>query len=196
MSGLVDERDATIACMRSWLRQHRIGTGLGLIGVSIVLIGTWLWRPPASPVMVVVPTLAPSPTAQILVHVVGEVRTPGLYQLPLGARVVDAVNRAGGLTNAADAHALNLAARLADGQRVAIPIQGPAPAPAAGGRLNLNRASRAELEGLPGIGAATAQRIVDHRERNGPFQTLEQLRELRILTATVADRIRDLVVVE
>jgi competence protein ComEA len=188
--------NGTIAAVRGWLAERRVGLGLGLLGLSIVLIGVWLWRPPTAPVIVTVPTLAPSPTVQIMVHVVGEVREPGLYQFPMGARVVDAVDRAGGLTAAADANALNMAARLADGQRIAIPAQGLAAPSVSAGRLNLNRASRAELEGLPGIGAITAQRIVEHRDRNGPFQTLDQLRDLRILTAAITDRIRDLVVVE
>lgn len=132
-------------------------------------------------------------------HVVGAVASPGVYQLPLGARVEDAIGLAGGLTDSADPSSLNLASRLVDGQQVAVKPKASDAAAAAdprvGGRLNLNAASAADLDGLPGIGPVLAQRIVDRRQRLGPFESIEQLRDEKILTNAVYERIKDLVAV-
>jgi competence protein ComEA len=117
-----------------------------------------------------------------------------VYSFSPGARVSDAIDRAGGGIQDADLSPLNLAARLMDGQRVQVPRIGEGAPSSNVGRVNLNRASRSELEALPGIGAATAQRIIEQRERNGPFQSLEQLRDLRLIPGSTLDRLRDLVV--
>jgi competence protein ComEA len=117
----------------------------------------------------------------VVVDVAGAVRRPGLYRLPPGARVADAVARAGGLTRHADSTLINLAAPLADGEQVLVSAQGGgASAAAAGGGapsapVHLNSAAPEALDGLPGVGPVTAQKIVAYRQQHGPFTSLEGL---------------------
>jgi competence protein ComEA len=121
-------------------------------------------------------------TARLLVvDVAGSVRRPGLYRLPQGTRVADAVARAGGLTRHADSTLINLAAPLADGEQVLVSAQGGgAGAVAAGGAapsapVHLNSADAEQLDTLPGVGPVTAQKIVTYRAQNGPFKSLDGL---------------------
>jgi competence protein ComEA len=117
----------------------------------------------------------------VVVDVAGAVRRPGLYRLQQGARVADAVARAGGLTRHADSTLINLAAPLADGEQVLVSAQGGgASAAAAGGGapsapVHLNSAGAGDLDGLPGVGPVTAQKIVAYRQQHGPFTSLEGL---------------------
>jgi competence protein ComEA len=117
----------------------------------------------------------------VVVDVAGAVRKPGLYRLQQGARVADAVARAGGLTRHADSTLINLAAPLADGEQVLVSAQaGDATAAAAGGGassapVHLNSAGAEDLDGLPGVGPVTAQKIVAYRQQHGPFTSLEGL---------------------
>jgi competence protein ComEA len=181
--------------MLGWLRGNWSGLGVGLLIATFVLVASWFTRTPPTPVTVIVPTLSPSPTANVVVHVAGAVRDPGVYVVPVGARVADALEQAGGALEGADQSGFNLAARLTDGQRINVPMAGEI-RPAVPGRVDLNRASRPELEALPGIGPATAQRIMELRERSGPIRSLDQLRELRIIPNQTAERLRDLVIVD
>lgn len=138
----------------------------------------------------------------IQVYVGGEVATPGLYSIPRGSRIFDAVNAAGGLLSGADTSAIGLASPLNDADQVIIPPRAqatftPQPAPATShpavatefgsavpslkaeaGPINVNTASAIELELLPDIGPIIAQRIVDYRLQHGPFQSLEELAEI------------------
>ncbi|MDQ4137780.1 MAG: SLBB domain-containing protein, partial [Actinomycetota bacterium] len=122
---------------------------------------------------------APSGTtrdSRILVHVLGAVTEPGLYELADGERLVDAVAAAGGFTAEADRAALNLARVVSDGEQVYVPVVGEEPPPAAedpGGLVNLNTADAAELETLPGLGPELAARIVEWRTQNGRFSTVD-----------------------
>jgi len=126
-----------------------------------------------------------------LVHVAGAVRHPGVYRLGDGARVQDAVRRAGGRASGADLNAINLAARVADGQHVIVPRHGdPAPAESGDGDgstgdpsapVSLNGASAAQLEALPHVGPALARAIIDYRERHGGFKSVHELRNIRRL---------------
>lgn len=126
--------------------------------------------------------------AVVCVHVAGCVAAPGVVSLPEGSRVSDAVDAAGGLTAGAAPQAVNLARVLADGEQVVIPstaeasapaapssAEGAAGTPAAGGKVNLNTADAAELQTLSGVGAAKAAKIIAHREKNGPFKTVDDL---------------------
>ena len=130
------------------------------------------------------PQAAPRPAARpIVVDVVGAVREPGLYHLADGARVADAVAQAGGLSRRADRRAVNLAARLADGQQVIVAVRGSPAAltatgsgpSAPGAPLSLSAATAEQLDTLPGIGPVTAQKIVAFRQEHGPFTSVEGL---------------------
>jgi competence protein ComEA len=130
----------------------------------------------------------PAPTSFLVVDVAGAVRRPGLYRLPQGSRIADAIARAGGATRAADQTLVNLAAPIADGEQVLVPATGSSGAGAAGGAaaaspaagaptapLDLNSATAAQLDALPGVGPVTAQKIVDYRQQHGPFTSVDDL---------------------
>jgi competence protein ComEA len=114
----------------------------------------------------------------LYVHIVGEVISPGMYQLPLGARLVDAVFAAGGLTKDADNSSVNLARELSDGEQVVVYKIGDvaeAGGSAPGGLVSINRATAEQLEELPGIGPALSARIIAYRDANGGFKAKEDL---------------------
>lgn len=164
---------------------------------------------------------APSSTGEapteVVVHVAGAVARPGVQRLALGARVVDAIDAAGGAQPDADLARVNLAAPLEDGQQVYVPRAGEEPpaAPAGGGAsaaggdasgegsagatptgpIDLNSAGVDELDALPGVGPAIAQAIVDHREQNGRFGSVDDLLDVRGIGEAKLDQLRDLVVV-
>jgi competence protein ComEA len=156
---------------------------------------------------------APSPPGSLVVDVQGAVLSPGVYELPAGSRVADAVGAAGGYGPLVDlpaaARAINLAAPLADGAQVYVPGLGDRPAAAsaaeppdaaadggasAGGLVALNSASADELEALPGIGPVTADKIIAARQER-PFTTLEELVERKVMNNGQLAQIRDLVTV-
>jgi competence protein ComEA len=142
-------------------------------------------------------TPAPTSPPFVVVDVAGAVARPGVVELPAGSRVIDALLAAGGLAADADPAALNKAAVLRDGMRIFVPRPGEAaPADAAGGGadalIDINRASGAELETLPGIGPATAARIVRARETR-PFARVEELQTRGLVSARVFADIRELV---
>jgi competence protein ComEA len=117
-------------------------------------------------------------SSDAIVHVAGAVRRPGVYRLPAGSRVTDAVHRAGGFDGAANRDAINLAARLADGQQVVVPGRGTASAASAveqSGPVSLGSATVEQLDGIEGIGPVTAQKIIDFRDQHGGLSSLEQL---------------------
>lgn len=149
---------------------------------------------------------APSLPAAVTVHVTGAVATPGLVTLPGGARVGDAVAAAGGATADADPERLNLARPVEDGEHVHLPRHGEVapPPPADGipggavtgdGRVDINRATAAELETLPGIGPAKAAAVIRHREEHGPFAAPGDLRAVPGIGEATFQRLADLIVV-
>lgn len=151
-----------------------------------VLAGRVLLRPSQAsvpPPVRVARVAAPPKAAQLFVDVVGAVRRPGLYRLREGARVADAVSRAGGPTPKAQLELVNLAARIADGEQVVVPQRGAVAAVAAGGGgpgapagpVHLNSATLEQLDGLPGVGPVTAQKIVDYRTQHGGFGSVDEL---------------------
>lgn len=144
--------------------------------------------------------------APVVVHVDGAVQSPGVYELDGDApRVGDAVERAGGLRDDADTADINLAAHVADGQKVHIPCIGE-DVPESGdatwtqgsgqeGVVNINTATEQELTALPGVGEATAAAIVEERERGGPFASPEDLMRVTGIGQKKYERMRDLIVV-
>jgi competence protein ComEA len=159
-----------------------------VVSTGVVLRG----RPQEVPVPVLesggvpLPGVSAAPAdgaAEVVVAVAGKVRRPGLVRLPAGSRVDDALRAAGGATDAAAIGMLNLARRLVDGEQVLVGVDPPPGQPAsggavAGGLLDLNAATAADLQALPGIGPVLAQRIVDWRTAHGPFDSVDQLREV------------------
>ena len=140
--------------------------------------------------------------ALLVVHVVGEVRQPGLYRLREGARIADAVRRAGGARRDADLAGLNLAAPLVDGVQVLVPARGTPDAPLAasgsGGDvpstpISLSSATLEELDELPGVGPITAQKILDYRTEHGPFGSVDDLDAVPGIGPTRIEQLRDLV---
>jgi competence protein ComEA len=118
-------------------------------------------------------------TRDVVVHVAGEVQRPGVYRLPAGSRVTDAVRRAGGFAGGANQDAINLAARLTDGQQVVVPGPGTTAATSsAGGQagpISLGSATTEQLDGIEGIGPVTAQKIVEFRDQHGGLSSVNQL---------------------
>jgi competence protein ComEA len=197
---------------------HRLGSRslwiTGLAAALVLVAWTWLDRPrvvpaPAAPAGSAVATSAPArPTvgevadssATVVVSVVGSVVRPGLVTLPTGSRVADAVEAAGGLVPPADPASVNLAAVVTDGQQIVVGAPGASggvpdgPAAAPGGKLNLNTATAAELDALPGVGPVLAQRIVDHRDQ-GPFTSVDQLDDVPGIGPARAAELAELVTV-
>ena len=126
-------------------------------------------------------------SGEVVVHVAGAVSSPGVYTLPADSRVDDAV-RAAGATADADLSQLNLAQKLADGQKITVPVAGATPADGSsaattadsdnGGLININTATQEELESLPSIGEVRAQAILAYREEHGGFRTTDELMEV------------------
>ena len=184
-----------------------------LLGVGLIwLVGT---RPRGQPVVLVPP---PSPLP-LTVHVAGAATRPGVYQLPAGSRVQDAVQAAGGFSPQADPNALNLAALLLDGSRIEVPsvltaapsmeIEGASryaaaatssatdiprtPTPSPIFPIDINSASQFELELLPQIGPVRAARIVAYRQAHGPFEQIEDLLKVYDINPEVYAAIQDLI---
>lgn len=120
-------------------------------------------------------------TRDVVVHVAGAVERPGVYRLPAGSRVTDAVRRGGGFAPGANRDAINLAARLSDGQQVVVPSPGTASASAMGGQagpISLGGATVEQLDRVEGIGPVTAQKIVEFRDQHGGLSSIDQLDEV------------------
>ena len=152
-----------------------------------------------------VQTSTAAPAAPLLVvHVVGAVHNPGLYRLPQGSRINDAVERAGGVTRKAEVALVNLAAPLADGTQIVVPARAPPPpagsvaadktspnAPA--GPVHLNTATLEELDALAGVGPVTAQKILDYRAEHGAFASVDELDAIPGIGPKRLAELRDLV---
>ena len=170
---------------------------LAAVALGGVVAVARLRTPPPVPVAVVEESSAPAtPLPQVVVDVAGAVARPGVVRLGYGARVGDAIAAVGGITPDADLTSLNRAALLRDGARVYVPHLGETPPAGSVGsdseaRIDLNHATAAELEQLPGIGPATAGRIVRSRDQR-PFTKIEELQTRGLVTARVLADIRDL----
>jgi competence protein ComEA len=230
--------------VRDWLEEIACRAGLsglpkpGAIAAAVVCvvllgIGAWRWLGgPAGAQPIAAPaagrtasssraagspgggSVAATESARVTVHVVGAVRSPGVYQLRKGSRAVDAVQAAGGLLGNAAPGALNLARVVEDGEQVVVPTTDQAAAggdgtggaaggsagaaggaPGAGVKVNLNTATAAQLDALPGVGPSTAAKIVADREKNGPFRSADDLMRVPGIGAKKFDSLKDLVTV-
>lgn len=204
-----------------WIGPARLAVGCLSAG-GAVLVGWWLVAAPPTPVEDTLPrasaattdgggevspdsgaSAAPIPTANasVTVHVTGAVGVPGVYTLPAGSRVIDAVALAGGATPSADVSAINLAAVLVDGQKVVVPLPGEvivapeaSPATSSGGPVSLSQASAEALDGLPGIGPVLADAIVRWRTEHGGFGSVDEITEVPGIGPALLERLRGLVV--
>lgn len=155
-------------------------------------------------------SVAPLPPVTVTVHVAGQVRSPGVYAVPSGGRVADAVLAAGGASPEGDVEQLNLAARLSDGERIYVPKRGEAPPPAvapagpgagpgagpsppAGAPVDLNTATAEQLEALPGVGPATSKAILTYRSSHGRFRSVTELLEVPGIGPAKLEALRPLV---
>ncbi len=167
------------------------------IAAGALVVAVRARTPPPTPIEVVEESPSPTPLPIVLVDVEGAVARPGVVRLPAGARVGDAIASAGGVTPEADTAQVNRAAPLRDGARIYVPRYGEIPPAGSLGssaelKININAASAAELEGLPGIGPSTAARIVRSREQRA-FAKVEELQTRGLVTPRVLADIRDLV---
>jgi competence protein ComEA len=148
----------------------------------------------------------PAENAVVVVYISGAVRAPDVYQLPKQARIKDLVVAAGGFADDAAPDQINLAERLTDGQHIHVPRLGepaaptdngsaPKDEPAAQQLLDINIAGQAELDGLPGIGQALAQRIIDYRTSNGAFKSVDDLRNVKGIGPALFEKIAPLITV-
>ena len=198
------------------LARHRATIGaLAVCAVGVALLGWHFWLRTPDVLTTTTPSEPsylsaeePTPSAAttvppIIVYVSGAVNAPNVYELPVGARLRDAVVAAGGLSAEADADAVNLAAKVSDGQHVQVQRRGQVTAAAEPGAtadtgpqlVDLNQATLTELDGLPGIGQATAERIIEYRQTNGPFQVIEDLQKVKGIGPALAKRLAALVTV-
>ena len=144
---------------------------------------------------------------QITVDVKGAVKSPGIYDLPVGSRVHDAVQKAGGLTEEADSKSLNLAQKVSDEALVYVPSKGEeatsqqaasgtSPSTSKEKKVNLNKASLEELKQVKGLGGKRAQDIIDHREANGKFKSVDELKQVSGIGAKTIEKLKDYVTVD
>ena len=206
-------------------RGVRALAAVAVLVVVIAAFLAWRARPRVDPVAAAPPAdprlaaasagdpdaggVAGSSSAQVVVAVGGKVRRPGLVRLPPGSRVADALQAAGGAEPGVDVTALNLARKVVDGELILVgvtpspgsaPIGGTAGQPTAGGApagapINLNTATLADLDALPGVGPVLAQRILDAREAQGGFKSVSDLRKVDGIGDSRYEQLKDLVIV-
>ncbi len=163
------------------------------VGVSVYPTAVGTSNPTET---IAAPTGTAVTAAPLYVHVIGEVRKPGVYEIASGSRVKDVIDIAGGASEKADLASINLARSVNDGEQIIVAPKGsPSSASAAPGRLNLNTATAPELEELPGIGPAIASRIIEYREAHGSFASVDALGDIPGIGAATIDGFRDLVTV-
>ena len=184
-------------------RRRALAYVLALLAV-LTLAGRVAFKddPPESPALPLNLRAEPAPARKLVVHVVGQVFKPGLYSLPDGSRVDDAISRAGGPKPRAALEAVNLAAPVADGQQIVVPSRreaaralagGPVAGVIPGARVHLNSATLEQLDELPGVGPVTAQKILDYRTEHGAFGSVDELDAVPGIGPATLAELRDLV---
>lgn len=177
-----------------------VGVLVAVVGLSVTIL-SWPEARPAATAPAAVPETAEQSPEMIVVSVAGAVNRPGIVELEPGSRVADAIEAAGGLTEGADPGFLNLARLVADGDLVAVPdasasgaaVPGPdgSSGGGTGGLVNINVASAQELDALNGIGPVLAERIIEYRESNGSFQSVDELSEVSGIGSALLEQLRE-----
>ena len=190
--------------MGDWVERnkaHIIVLLLSLISNGVLLL--ILNRPPSHEIKIVPPTATTAQTA-VRVFVSGAVATPDVYQVPVGSLVRDAILAAGGYTAEADLNQINLARQVRDQEQVFVPFRSTGqrvpgeslwPIGPVGGKINLNTATLAELESLPGIGPGLAKSILEYRAINGSFASVEEIKDIPGVGEKTYERLKDLITV-
>jgi competence protein ComEA len=205
-----------VQALRAFDPGRRGVRALAAVAVMVVAVAgflAWRSRPQAAPLAVRVEATQSTPgsgatsTGPLVVAVAGRVQRPGLVRLPAGSRVADAIDAAGGPLSATDLSYVNLARKVADGELLLVGVtpppgaagggggSGDGGAAAAGGQVNLNTATLPDLQTLPGVGPVLAQRIVDRRTKQGPFRSVDDLRQVDGIGETRFKQLKDLVTV-
>lgn len=171
-----------------WLERHRTPVVVVLLAIIAAGIVVFIYRQvslPDSTEIVIEP-----PPPEIHAYVEGEVASPGVYQLRDGDLVENAIEAAGGFTADADRTAVNLACRVRDGDHVHVYRLGDVPQ-----KININTAEAWLLQALPGIGESLARRIVEYRTENGPFQQIENLKQVEGIGPATFENLKDKITV-
>jgi len=202
--------------MTGWLERYR--GYIVIVLLSLVFLGGmffYLRRPQPEPVTILPPeptaTSLPTPTPRPLrVYVSGAVAHPDVYELPYDSIVKDAIEAAGGPTGEADLNRVNLARRVHDEEQIYVPQKGeeslpvsppsspslPSPSSQGGGKVNINTATAEELDTLPGVGPSIAQRIIDYRTANGPFRSIEDIKNVKGIGDATFEKLKDKITVQ
>ncbi len=191
----------TIDALRLWWRDINFTAGqrkaLAILAISAVSLSAfYIFKPHTAEASApVVPTIVAPP--MLIVDVQGEVKKPGVYELPINSRVNDAIKAAGGSLQSADLSFVNQARLIKDGEQIYIErklsnaiARTRSSSSALNGILNLNRASAKELEKLPGIGPVLASRIIEYRKINGNFQSIDDLRKVQGIGASTLEKFK------
>jgi competence protein ComEA len=202
--------------MAGWLERYRRYILMVLLILVVVLGGIFfLRRPEPEPITILPPeptaTPVPTPTPRPLcVYVSGAVARPDVYELPHDSIVKDAIEAAGGPTGEADLNRINLARRVHDEEQIYVPQKGEesppvsppsgpsssSPSSQEGGKVNINTATAEELDTLPGVGPSIAQRIIDYRTKHGPFQSIEDIKNVKGIGDVTFEKLKDKITVQ
>ena len=202
--------------MADWLERYR--GYIVIVLLSLIVLGGMFFfsrRPKPEPIFILTPeptaTPLPTPTPRPLrVYVSGAVAHPDVYELSYDSIVKDAIEAAGGPTGEADLNRINLARRVHDEEQIYVPQKGeesfpvsPPSGPSApssssqeGGKVNINTATAEKLDTLPGVGPSIAQRIIDYRTTNGPFQSIEDIKNVKGIGDATFEKLKDKITVQ
>ena len=191
----------TIDALRLWWREINFTSAqrkaLTIVGITSVAISAFLIFKPhtAEAITPIVPTIVAPP--MLVIDVQGEVKTPGVYELPINSRVTDAIKSAGGASKNADLSYLNQARMLKDGEQIYVEKKAFNSSTVSkkstatfNGILNINRATAKELDKLPGIGPVIAARIIEFRKVNGAFSSIDDLRKVQGIGASTLEKFK------